>query len=134
VRPCGRRPDCGDGDIGVVGGLHRRLQPVALVGFEPLLYLEFGVLFDVYRMMLFELVLAGALLDKAADAQTVGETGELDGLDIETDPDVFALTTGVPELVVVALDTPGRVARHPVARLHDVREMPQVVETLRNHR
>ncbi len=126
--------DGGDGDIGVVGGLDRRRQSVALVGLEAFLDLEFGVLFDVDGVVLAELVLAGALLDAAADAQTVGETGELDGVDVETDPDVLALAAGVPELVVVALDAPGRVARHPVARLHDMREMPQVVETLRNHR
>jgi hypothetical protein len=90
------------------------------------------VLLDVYCVILFELVLAGTRLNETADAQAVGETGELDGLDAETDPDVLSLATGVPELVVVALDATGRVACHPVTRLHDVREMPQVVEALGN--
>ncbi len=124
--------DGGDSDVWVLGGLDGRRQPVVLVRLEPLLDFEFRVALDVDRVVLAELVLARAALDGTADAQAVREAGELDSLDTELHPEVLALPAGVPELVVVALDAPGRVTCHPVTRLDDMREVPQVVEALWN--
>ncbi len=85
-------------------------------------------------MVVAELVLAGTGDDDAADAQAVGEAGELHVVDLDGDVEVLALAAGVPHLLVVALDAAGGVAGDEVTRFEDVREVPEVVDVLGDER
>jgi len=83
---------------------------------------------DVERVVVAELILAGAARDLAADAQPVGEACELYVRDLDGHREVFALAAGIAHLVVVPLDAPGGVAGDEIARFEDVGEMPEVVD------
>jgi len=81
-----------------------------------------------------ELVLPRAGDDFTADTEPVCELVEFDVVDGDGNPHVFAFAAGIAHLVVVALDSPGRIARHAVARLQDVLEMPEIVDALGDDR
>jgi hypothetical protein len=107
---------------------------VGLIRLPVFLDRDLRPLLDVQRVVVAELVLAGAADDLAADAESVGEAGELDVLDLDGDVEVFAFATRVAEVLLGALDAPGGVALDEVARFEHVREVPEVVDVLGDER
>ena len=126
--------DGGDGDVGILGGRFGLLDSLHLVRLEVLLNRQLVVFLDVQRVMVAELVLPGTADDDAADPESVGEAGELHVLYLQRDVDVFAFTAGVAHLVVVPLDASAGVTIHVVAGFEDVRQVPEVVDVLRDDR
>ncbi len=126
--------DGDDGDVGVLAGGDGLLDALALIGLELLLDLDLGPRLDVQRVVVPELVLPRAADDLAADPQAVGELRELHVADPDRDVHRLTLTARVPQSVVVALDAPGGVTRDAVTGLHDVLQVPEVVQALGDER
>jgi hypothetical protein len=108
------------------------LDAVPLVGL-PVFFDIYGVVFlDIEGVMKAELILAGAIIDDAADPEAIRELVEVDVIHLEGDVHVLALPAGVTHVVLLSLDTSVGIAGNEIPRLDDVGEMPEIVQTLGN--